>query len=69
MNSNLYVMELEARQRILEAQAAAARYHLRPERLTAARPTGRGLVARLRAAYVRWSSPASAGSKPTIARA
>ena len=66
MHGNLYAMECDARQRLAEAHAAAAQRRLAPVRGPAWRDA---LAVLARAFYPRWSSAASAGSKPTTARA
>jgi hypothetical protein len=68
MDFNEYVFEWYARGVLDAARATAAREALVPH-VPILRPAMRAVVARLRALYVRWSSAASIGSKPTTARA
>ena len=68
MDGNLYAMECDARQRLAEARATSARYRLIPRHRDSGGPRP-ALARRVRALYARWSSAASAGSKPTTARA
>jgi hypothetical protein len=69
MEINEYYMELYAKGLLAEARAAAARRALVGPAPPIVVPALRAAVERMRALYLRWSSAASAGSKPTTARA
>lgn len=69
MDANVFAMEWDVKQRLAEARAEAVGHHLAAERGGVGRAVVRALVDRVRVAYVRWSSAASAGSNPTTARA
>jgi hypothetical protein len=68
MDFNEYYLEWYVRGLLADARAAAAREAL-GSRGEISRPALRALAARARQRYARWSSAASAGSKPTTARA
>ena len=69
MDMNEYYMQVHVKEMLAEARQAAERERLlgpTPSRLM---PALRAGVEHLRGLYSRWSSAASAGSKPTTARA
>lgn len=69
MTMNEYYMQLHVESLLAEARAAAAqRARLGPEPAIVA-PLVRAALDGLRSLYRRWSSAASAGSKPTTVRA
>ena len=67
MMDNLYFLEHESRAR-LDAARALARRDMLAARASTGPSRMETLLARL-SRYLRWSSAASAGSKPTTARA
>ena len=68
MDINEYAMELHVKRLLEEARSAAARRALLGPPVPVIRPAVTAALAGLRALYVRWSSAASAGSKPTTVR-
>ena len=64
-----YSMELHVKQMLEEARATAAERALAGSRAPLVMPAVCAAIAALRARYRRWSSAASAGSKPTTLRA
>jgi hypothetical protein len=69
MDFNEYYMEWYVRDLLESARAAARREAMAGPRAPIVRPALAACRAALRAFYVRWSSAASTGSKPTTLRA
>ena len=67
MEFNEYAMEIHVRQRLAEARAGALRRREATRPILA--PAVRQAIDAARAFYDRWSSAASAGSKPITSRA
>jgi len=66
---NMQIIEWDVKQRHREARALAEGDRLAAVQRRRVAPALRALARGLRAAYARWSSAASMGSKPTAARA
>jgi hypothetical protein len=69
MDFNVYYMQVQSDQFLREACAAAARRAMLGPPPPVVGPALRRALDTVRALYARWSSAASAGSKPTTARA
>ena len=69
MGMDEYSMSLYVKQLLEEARGTAAQRALAETHASRAMPAVRAAIEWLRAGYLRWSSAASAGSKPTTARA
>jgi hypothetical protein len=69
MDYNDYYIEWYVRDLLAAARAEVGRNALIPPRAPIVRPALATFAAALRKLYVRWSSAASTGSKPTTARA
>jgi hypothetical protein len=68
MDYNDYVLQVYSRNLLEDARRAAQRARWAPAP-PVIRPALAAVLARMRALYRRWSSAASAGSKPTTERA
>ena len=69
MDINEYYMELYVRGMLDDARKAAARRLVTGPEPSGVMPALRAGLDRIQGLYARWSSAASAGSKPTTARA